>query len=297
MRKPIYHGAWPPLITPYNNDRTIDYPAYEQLVCWHVSCGVGGLFANCLSGDMYDLTADQAERLVGLAVEHAGQKMPVIATGSIGADPASHIEFCKRLEDLGVDAIMLLQPQFCPEEADLERYYLRIAEKTNTDLGLYEAPLPRHRLLSPELVAKLARTNRFVAYKETSGDIDTIKAKLDVCRGTRLNILQANLPILPEVQKLGGSGIMGIVVNFIPDLMVKLLNDIDVGRDIEGLWRRVCIGEALGRLGGPVAVRYMLKLRGLPVGFATRNENLSINRELGILIESAFAAVLDDPCV
>jgi 4-hydroxy-tetrahydrodipicolinate synthase len=291
MRDVVYQGAWPVLITPYNADGNIDFSAYRDLLRWYLSVGVGGFFANCLSSDMFSLERADAERLVALAVEVSGGAVPVVATGSIGPDQSGHIEWSGRLSKLGVDVVMLLQPEFCRDEPAIERYYMAVAESVDVDLGLYECPVPQRRLLSPELIGKLAHTGRFVAYKETSCEIATVKAKLDACRNTRLKILQANLPILQEVQKLGGAGTMGIIVNAFPDLTARCLDNLRTTRPICDLWCRLCLGEAILRLDIPLATRYVLGKRGLPVKTITRRAS-AVPEETAMLIDTLLPMVL-----
>jgi len=261
---------------------------------WYLDRHVSGLFANCGSSDMFILAREEAEKLVALAVKIAAGRVPVVATGSIGPDEASHPDFSRRLQDLGVDAVILLHPpEFCPDEPAMEHYCLRIASALRVPLGIYECPGGGRKRLSPELVGRLARTGRFVAYKETSGRLDLVRQKMELSRGTPLKMLQANLPILRDVLKLGGAGIMGLIVNCLPGLTARFVDEVQAGHDAETLWRKLNIGEALHRAAGPYGMRYLLKLQGLPIHLALRREASPMDDETALMVQTVLKAILE----
>ena len=144
------------------------------------------------------------------------------ATGNLGETIEEHIGFCRRVADAGADVVMLVVPPFYDADADLERYYLTIAEKVDAPLGLYECPIPRPYHLGVDLVRTLAQTGRFHAYKETSCDLTKIKALLEATRDAPLSLLQANTPYLLEFIKAGGLGTMSIAATWLPDLVAAV---------------------------------------------------------------------------
>ena len=57
------HGAWPTMVTPFDENLKIDSGAYRAIIQWYLTHKIGGLYANCLSSEMYHLS--NAERLTG----------------------------------------------------------------------------------------------------------------------------------------------------------------------------------------------------------------------------------------
>ena len=55
------HGAWPTMVTPFDENLKIDSGAYRAIIQWYLTHKIGGLYANCLSSEMYHLS--NAERL------------------------------------------------------------------------------------------------------------------------------------------------------------------------------------------------------------------------------------------
>jgi 4-hydroxy-tetrahydrodipicolinate synthase len=267
-----YHGAWPAMVTPYDDALRIDRAAYAALVEWYIAHGVGGLYANCLTSEMY--LQDDAERLllVREAVSATGGRVPVAATGNLGDTIEAHIALCRRVADAGADVVMLVVPEFHDNDADLERYFLTIADKVDAPLGLYECPVPRSYHLGVALVEKLARTGRFVAFKETSEDLEKIVALLRATQGTPLALLQANTPYLLDATRAGAPGAMSIAAAWVPDLVAAVIETGGAGDPKAArLQAELCAMEMVQRVVHPQGTKYLLRKRGAPITPASRH--------------------------
>jgi 4-hydroxy-tetrahydrodipicolinate synthase len=166
---------------------------------------------------------------------------------------------------------MLLVPEFHDNDADLERYYLTLADQVEAPLGIYECPVPRRYQLGVDLVQRLAHTGRFVAYKETSSDLAKIQALLPVTAGTPLAILPANTSYLLEAIKAGAPGTMSIATNWLPDLVGTVIAKGKAGDpDAERLHAHLCIMELVERAVRPVGIKHLLRQRGIPIVPSTR---------------------------
>ena len=284
-----YAGAWPVLLTPFTEHGNVDWPAYEALLRWFLEQGVGGLFAVCLSSEMYDLSPEERLRLARVASGVVAGRVPVVATGSFGEDAAAHAESVRRTAATGVDAVILTLPPFAQSEAELERYFDAILEGTDAPLGIYECPVPARRSLPATLVGRLARTGRFVAYKETSCDLPTLEAKCAAAAGTPMAVLQANTPYMREALRLGCTGSMCISANVGPDLARDALSR--PGPEGAAAHRRLCVVDALMRLNHPAAGKFLLAERGLPLGLTTRKKTPPLTEEVKVLLRESWRLV------
>ena len=73
---PRYKGIWPVLITPYNDDLSIDFNGYRQLLEWYKTFNIGGLYANCQSSEMYELTGDEKLKLITETLKISDRDLP-----------------------------------------------------------------------------------------------------------------------------------------------------------------------------------------------------------------------------
>lgn len=269
--KQLYKGIWPVLITPYNDELSIDVDGYRKLLEWYLTFGIGGLYANCQSSEMTELSNDERLLLVTEAVKIANGKVPVVATGNFGNDINEHISFIKKVADAGADVVMLTVPTFHNSDEELEKYYLSIAEQTDAKLGIYECPVPRSYNLGLRLIETLAKSNRFYAFKETSCNLEKIKSIIEITKNTPFAYLQANTPYMMESVKAGAPGSMNIAANWLPDLEVEIYNRALVNDPtVEGLNNILCGMEMAQRSIHPMGVKYLISKRGVPIKPLTR---------------------------
>jgi 4-hydroxy-tetrahydrodipicolinate synthase len=264
-------GIWPVLITPYKEDLSIDLEAYKQLLLWQMDAGIGGLYANCLSSEMFELTEQERLILIAAAVEVADGKIPVAATGNFGKTTKNHIDFCKKVADAGADIVMLTVPPSIQNDEDLEKYYFEIANETNMPLGIYECPFPRKYHLGLDLIKKLADSGRFYAYKETQCEFDKMLKIIELTSDTNFAYLQANIPFMADSLKAGAAGSMNIVSNWLPDLTVEVANRaLSNHPALDHLNAKLCGMELALRSIHPTGTKYLLGKRGLPIQPFTR---------------------------
>ena len=276
------------MVTPYDENLKVDLVAYRAMIEWYMRQDVGGLYANCLSSEMYLLDGAERLLLVTEAVEAAKGRVPVAATGNLGETVEEQIAFCRRVADAGVDVVMLVVPPFCNTDAELQRYLLTIAEKVDARLGLYECPVPRPYHLGVDLVQTLAQTGRFFAYKETSCDLTKIRALLKVTQDTSLSLLQANTPYLLEFVKSEGTGAMSIAAIWLPDLVAAIIDKGQAGDpDTERLHGALCAMEMVQRVVHPQGTKYLLGKRGLPVVARSRHRKSPLTPEVTHALDCA----------
>lgn len=262
----VFSGAWPTMVTPFDEHNRIDCAAYRAMIEWYLAHRVGGLYACCLSSEMFHLDEDERLLLVREAVTAAGGRVPVAATGNLGKDLPAQLRFARQVADAGADVVMLVVPEFLNEDAELERYFMTFAEQIDAPLGLYECPVPRKFYLSVDLAAKLARTGRFAAYKETSCDIDKIRAHLAALAGTPLALLQANTPYMLDAVRAGSPGSMTIAAIWLPDLVAEVIDAAQAGSPAaERLHGQLCAMKLAQRYVHPIGSKYLLSKRGVPI--------------------------------
>ena len=283
------------MATPFDEQLKIDVGAYRAMVEWYVAQGAGGVYANCLSSEMYLLDEKERLLLVAEAVKATGGRVPVAATGNLAETVEEQSAFCRRVADAGADVVMLVVPPAYDNDADLEGYYLTLAEQVDAPLGLYECPVPRLYHLGVDLVRTLARTGRFFAYKETSCDLNKIVALLDVTRDTPLSLLQANTPYLLASVRAGGLGTMSIAAIWLPDLVGAVIEKGRAGDpDAERLQGELCAMELVQRPIHPYGAKYLLSKRGVPVSFRSRLPNALLAPEMVYALDYAAACWFEE---
>jgi 4-hydroxy-tetrahydrodipicolinate synthase len=231
MTDTLPNGAWPVMLTPFNDDRSIAWDEVDQLTDWLIDNGSAGIFTVALSGEMYDLTEEERLALARRVVARSAGRVPVIASSVSSGDAAEQARSAGAMAATGVDAVVLISSLVAGlDETDAvwkERVQHVLDENPGVDFGIYECPLPYKRLPSLELVRWMAESGRFVFYKDTSHSVDTLRARIDVMKGTRLKMYNAQISSLTESLRAGGAGLSGYAANIHPESVSWLCEHFD----------------------------------------------------------------------
>jgi 4-hydroxy-tetrahydrodipicolinate synthase len=265
----------PVMITPFNHQLTIDLDAVSRLCDFYLSAGVKGLFANCLSSEMYSISDVEKMGLVKHIADHVNNEVPVVASGSFGSGIKDKAACIKGMYDTGVDAVILITSHFANREEDdqlLLRNFEQVFSLTgNIPLGLYECPAPYKRIISPDLFKTLLGADRLIYHKDTSIDPGMVKAKLEVlakAKSSRLEFYDAHSPNATSSLQMGAKGMSSISGNFYPEIMVWICdNATNAAKQDEVNWIQAEINrvDPVIHQAYPLSAKYFLKKRGLPI--------------------------------
>ncbi len=224
-------GLWPVMLTPFDERNKIDLAGLERLTVFYIAAGANGLFANCLSSEMFQLTDEERITITRTVVKKADDKVPVVATGTFSKVPKHNIDLIKKLHDLGVQAVVINSNQLvAPWEAEdtfQERIEQLMDATGNIPLGIYECPVPYKRLISSKLMKWLGETNRFFYHKDTSCNLEKIQEKIRVTQYSPMSIFNANTPTAMASLLAGADGLSPVAANYYPELYVHLMNLMD----------------------------------------------------------------------
>ena len=268
-------GVWPVMLTPFQDDGRLDDHGVDALTDWYMGNGVAGLFAVCLSSEMYALTEAERLGLAARAVRRTGGRLPVVAAGTFSGPVAVQAECARRLAETGVAAVVLIVNQLAAAaEADAvwqARVEQFLEQTDGIPLGLYECPLPYHRRMTPELLAWTAATGRFVWMKDTCCDVAMERAKIVACQGTPLRWFNAHAPSLLASLEAGGDGFSGIAANLYPQLFAWLCaNHRQRPDESQRLQRFLSVADTVVRHRYPASAKRYLGMLGLPIGTTCR---------------------------
>lgn len=270
-------GLWPVMLTPFLDNNQVDEEGLKKLTNFYIRFGANGLFANCLSSEMFQLTNEERLLVVKTVIAATKSQVPVIASGTFGRNLKQSSEFIKRMYDTGVAAVVLITNQLVePEEGDevLKKNIETLLKLTgNIPLGIYECPAPYKRLLTPAMIKWLGETGHFCYHKDTSCDMDAIKAKLAASKDTPLSLYNANTATALESLKFGAAGISPIGANLYPEFYSLLVNGLKQGKDTEYLVKlnaTLSIMDAVVDQHYPLPAKLFLKMRGLPISTTCR---------------------------
>jgi len=285
----------PVMITPYHEDRSIDFDHLSRLVEFYLAAGAKGLFANCLSSEMYNLSPEERLALAGHVVKQVKGRVPVVACGSFGDTLEQKAEFTKKMHGQGVQAIILITGHFAAEkESDellVENFRKFFKLTGNIPLGTYECPSPYKRLLTPAVLKSLIAENRLIYHKDTSLDFDLVKAKLAVTKGSKLEFFDAHAPNAMNSLRAGAAGMSAIAGNCYPDIFVWMCanaNDPSKKDKVEWLQQEMTRMDDIVSHHYSRSARYFLQKRGLTIRELTRTDATPLSDAEKKVLDGAF---------
>ena len=228
MKKIFPNGMWPVMLTPLEDNGNVDYLALEELINWYIEEGASGLFAVCQSSEMFYLSIDERKELTHFIKKISNGRVPVISSGHVSYSLRDQIHELNMIAEAGADAVILLSNRLATanesDEILIERLKQIMNElPENIPLGFYECPYPYKRVLSTKIVEFCVESGRFYFLKDTCCNIEEIKKKLEIMKGSNMKLYNANTSTLLESMKYGAAGYSGVMANFHPALYAWLL--------------------------------------------------------------------------
>jgi 4-hydroxy-tetrahydrodipicolinate synthase len=291
----------PVMITPFNLKAKVDFDAVSKLVDFYLAAGVKGFFANCLSSEMYSISEDERLELTQHIVKYVKGRVPVVATGSFGLTIEDKAEFTKRIYSTGVNAVILITGHYAnvdeSDEVLLSNFDKMLRLTGNIPLGLYECPAPYKRILRPDVFRKLLETERFIYHKDTTCDVEKVRAKLAVipADNPRFEFYDAHTPNAMYSIQAGAKGMSAIAGNFYPEILAWLCNnatDPNKQEEVEWLQSEISRVDPLIHQAYPLSAKYFLRKRGLPIRTISRAHALELTPEQKVTLDDIFYSFL-----
>ncbi|WP_426581175.1 dihydrodipicolinate synthase family protein [Mucilaginibacter sp. R-33] len=273
-------GFIPVMLTPFKDNGAIDYAALTRLTEMYLRAGAAGVFANCLSSEMFELSGEERLAIIKHVVETVDGAVPVVATGTFGGPIEKQADFIKKVYDTGTSAVIaitsLLADADEPDAVLNDRVFELFNHTENIPLGFYECPAPYKRLLSAEQLHHFAATGRVIYHKDTCLKIDVVKQKLEASKvNPAFGLYDAYMVHAVESLKAGSAGLSCIQGNFFPELIVWLCNHYaDASCQHEVAMVQEFLTENMDVMHNvyPVIAKYYLTKRGLKITTTTRRD-------------------------
>lgn len=262
-------GIIPAMVTPLNEDNTINNEATTELVEHLIRSGVHGLFILGTNGEFYALTEEQKLRLCQIVVKAVDGRIPVYAgAGAISTEMT--IDLANKMKKMGIDAVSVITPfliQLRQEEVYL--HYQQIAEEVDLPIVLYNIPKNTGINIEPETLSKLSRYQNIVGIKDSSGNFENLKQYIEVTKNSSIKVLVGSDSLILSSLKAGAVGAVAATANVLTktDLGIyrlfleNRLSDAQTLQESIDEFRRVLKFNSV-----PSVLKYAVRLKGFDVG-------------------------------
>lgn len=268
------------MVTPFDHNEEIDFPATRNLINYLIANGTDGLVISGTTGESPTLTEEEKVKLFKFTVEVVNGRVPVIAgTGSYNTKAS--IDLTRQAADAGVDGIMLVVPYYSkPSQEGLYQHFQAIAAVTSLPIMLYNIPGRSAVNMSVETVVRLSDIPNIVAIKEAGGNLDTMT---EIIQNTPENfsLYSGDDGLTIPVLSIGGVGVISVASHVVGNEMQTMIEKFNSGNVKEAAKDHrslLPIMKALFAAPNPTPVKSALNLKGIPVG-GVRLPMIPLNKE------------------
>ena len=214
-------GSLVALITPMNQDGSINYEQLHDLIDWHIENGTDGIVAVGTTGESATLPVEEHLAVIEATVKHVNKRVPVIA-GTGANNTVEAIALSKAAEQAGADYTLSVVPYYNkPSQEGIYQHFKAIAEATSIPMIIYNVPGRTVVSMSNDTILRLAEIPNIVGVKEASGNIGkNIELINSVPKG--FVVLSGDDPTGLPFMLCGGHGVVTVAANVAPKLFADM---------------------------------------------------------------------------
>lgn len=215
MKNTLFTGAGIAIITPFNEDGSINYERLGEMIDYQIENGTDAIIICGTTGEASTMSDEEHLECIRFAVKKAAKRVPVIA-GTGSNDTAYAIKLSKEAEEIGADGLLLVTPYYNKTtQRGLIAHFTAIADAVNIPIILYNIPGRTGMSIEISTAKVLAKHKNIVAVKEASGNIG-YTAKLIAACGDDLDVYSGNDDMIVPIMSLGGKGVISVLSHVLP---------------------------------------------------------------------------------
>jgi len=262
-------GSIVAIVTPMTADGSLDYPALNGLIDWHIAEGTDGIVIVGTTGESATVSVEEHCALIKACVDRVAGRIPVIA-GSGGNSTAEAINLTRYAKEAGADATLQVVPYYNrPTQEGMYRHFKAIAEAVDLPVILYNVPGRTVADMSNETILRLAAIPNIIGVKDATGNIGRGIDLLRLAPGD-FAVYSGDDPTAMALMLAGGKGNISVTANVAPRAMADMCACAmsgDIGKAIEINNRIFPLHQKLFVEPNPVPVKWALAEMGrMPAG-------------------------------
>jgi len=264
-------GSFVALITPFNRDGAVDIDAFRTLLKFQEDNGASAVLIMGSTGETSMLSPEEKKKIVVETAKMKTDRMPIFfgCTGNNTETTIANVRFAK---DNGADGAILAAPAYiCAPEADIERFFLDVADATDLPLGIYNNPPRVKSDLGWEHLLRIFKHPNYVVHKESTARVGQVAQVLAGNPSVSVMCCDSpNLGLIVPTMSLGGHGTANMTGNVAPAELAIISTPWTSYAEAENFrktyLRLLPLLHFTYSAINPVAVKSLMKALGLPAG-------------------------------
>jgi 4-hydroxy-tetrahydrodipicolinate synthase len=257
------------MITPFNDDLSVDFDGAARLAKWLVEQGNDGLVVAGTTGEAPTLTDEEQIELARVVCEAVTVPV-VLGTGS--NDTRHGIELTRRAKSTGAAACLMVTPYYNrPSQAGLAAHFTALAEATDLPVILYDIAVRTGRAIANDTLFTLLRdVKNIVALKEASGNVSQAAERVAEAP-SGFELYSGDDALTLPLLAVGAVGIVGVATHWAARETKEMVTafkkgDVDTAREINARLIESWNFETGDPNPNPIPAKAMLRTLGQPAG-------------------------------
>ncbi len=283
-------GSIVALVTPMQDDGSVDYAALRKLIDWHIAEGTDCIGVVGTTGESPTVNVEEHQEIIRVAVEQARGRVPVMA-GCGANSTAEAIALARYAKQVGADCQLQVVPYYNkPTQEGQYQHFKAIAEAVaDLPMVLYNVPGRTVADMLPDTVLRLAQVPGIVGIKEATGNIERAQWLIrDLPKG--FAVYSGDDPTAVALMLCGGQGNISVTANVAPRLMHELCVAAVAGdraRAMEIQFRLLPLHKHLFVEANPIPLKWAMARLGL-CGGAMRLPMTPLSKANQPIVEQAL---------
>jgi len=259
-----FRGTFTAIITPFNQDGSVDYESFKNLIENQIEAGITGIVVLGTTGESPTITSAEHNEVIKFVIDTVGDRAQVIV-GTGSNSTAEAINYSNQAKEDGADGLLLVNPYYNkPTQKGLYEHFKAIADEVDIGQMVYNIKGRTGVNIETSTLLRLAEHKNIVAVKEASGDINQIMSVISRVPKD-FSVLSGDDNMTFPLMALGGHGVVSVVSNIVPGEVVAMVNsalsgdwDLARAKHYELLpLMRACFLET-----NPIPIKTMLAIKG-----------------------------------
>ena len=223
MVRNIFKGLGIALITPFNEDGSVDYPTLSKLVEYQLKNGADFLCILATTGETPCLTADEKKQIKDTIVSTVHGRVPILM-GCGGNNTAAIVEELKTGDFSGIDGVLSICPYYNkPSQEGLYQHFKAISAATKLPIVLYNVPGRTGVNMTAATTVRLARDcKNIVAIKEASGNLEQVD-EIIKNKPSSFDVISGDDALTFPMISCGAVGVISVIGNALPKEFSKMI--------------------------------------------------------------------------
>ena len=265
MKMNPFIGTGVALITPFNDDYSVDYQSLRNIVDYTLQNGADFLVALGTTSEAPTMNADEKAKVVKTIVETANGRCPILL-GMGGNNTASLVEGIKSQDFTKIDGVLSVVPYYNkPNQRGMKAHFTAVADASPVPVILYNVPGRVGVNLQAATTVELAQHPNIVALKEASGNLQQI---MEILRDKPedFRVLSGDDGITQPMMALGAEGVISVAANGYPKPFCEMVHLMLEGKNEKALplhYKMLKMNGLIFADGNPAGIKALMAHTGL----------------------------------